>query len=501
MFCVVLISQILIPYLFGLLIKNRIRKNRFPRTISGWLISLFAFSYFFAGSVILTLLGFLFVKLNPFNKEKGKWIYHSLVSAFTWSMMYIMVNVKKRIFNPGKEDFSKPAVIICNHQSFLDILVTTMLHPKLILFTNHWVWNSPVFGAVVRMADYYPVMARGVENSLPLLEDRVRNGYSIVVFPEGTRSSDGQIKRFHKGAFYLAEKMKLDILPILIHGTGYTMTKGDFLLKNGTVSLKILERISPDNLRFGIHYAQRTKQIGKYFREEFAAFRSAVETPSLFREKLIYNYLYKGPIIEWYLRVKLRLEKNYLPFHELLPIQGKILDIGCGYGFMAYMLQFTSRGREVTGIDYDDEKIEVANCCFSKNDKIKFSSVNILDFVFEKYDGIILADILHYLSPSGQREVIEKSIRSLRPGGRIIIREGNRDLEGRHRGTRLTEFFSTRLFGFNKTSPEGLSYLSGAMVRELATAQGMEVREIDSTKLTSNVIFVIQHAGYEKSRK
>jgi len=493
MLCVVIISQLLIPFLFGILIKNRIRKKRYPWTLSGLLISVFAFTYFFLGSLVLTLMGFVFVKLNPFNKEKGKLIYHTLFSAFTWSMMYIMINVKKRVINPQNEDFSTPAVIICNHQSFLDILVTTMLHPKLILFTNHWVWNSPVFGAVVRMADYYPVMAKGVENSLSLLEDRVKHGYSIVVFPEGTRSADGNIKRFHKGAFYLAEKLNLDILPIMIHGTGYTMTKGDFLLKNGTVTLQFLDRINPGDEQFGDRYGEKAKNIGRYFREAFGKFRTEIENPDLFKEKLIYNYLYKGPIIEWYLRIKLRLEKNYKPFHELLPKKGKLLDIGCGYGFMSYMLQFAASHRELIGIDYDDEKIDVANCAFSKNENIHFIHADVLQFRFGRYDGIIIADMLHYLQPEGQKEIIEKSIRSLNPGGKIIIREGNSDLQGRHKGTRMTEFFSTSLFGFNKTAPEGLSFLSGKLVRELAAIHHMDCREMDTAKYTSNVIYIIQH--------
>jgi 1-acyl-sn-glycerol-3-phosphate acyltransferase len=120
--------------------------------------------------------------------------------------------------------FSKPAIIICNHQSVLDILFTVMLYPKLILLTNRWVWKSPVFGIAIRMADYYPV-ANGVENSVDLLYDRIKNGYSVVIFPEGTRSVDGKMRRFHKGAFYLAEKLNVDILPVVIDGSGYTFNK------------------------------------------------------------------------------------------------------------------------------------------------------------------------------------------------------------------------------------------------------------------------------------
>ena len=71
------------------------------------------------------------------------------------------------------------------------------------------------------MAEYYPV-AEGAEDSLEPLQDLVNRGYSIVVFPEGTRSYDDTIKRFHQGAFYIAEKLKLDIVPLVLHGVGYT---------------------------------------------------------------------------------------------------------------------------------------------------------------------------------------------------------------------------------------------------------------------------------------
>lgn len=489
--CVVLISQVLIPFLFTILIKNRTQKKKFPWTFSGFAKSVFAFSYFVFGSFLLTFLGLILIRLNPFAKERVKLIYHTILSKFCWSMMYIMGNVKKRIVNPEREDFSKPAVIICNHQSFLDILSTVMLHPKLVLLTNDWVWKSPVFGAVVRMADYYPVF-QGAEGSIELLADRVAHGYSIVVFPEGTRSPDGNMKRFHKGAFFLAEKLALDILPIVIHGTGYTMSKGDFLLKDGVVTLKFLPRIKPGDASWGQGYAERVKMISRYFKEQFNQLRNEIEKPSYFKERLIYNFLYKGPVLEWYMKVKVRLEKNYELFNELLPRQGEFLDIGCGYGFMSYMLHFTSSERHITGIDYDEKKIATANYCFDKNENIHFKHADILKFDFGNYDAIILADMLHYLQPDEQKQVVEDCIKSLNPGGTIIIRDGNKDLEERHKGTRLTEFFSTRFIGFNKTSGSGLSFLSGELIQEIAKKQNIKCDVIDNTKFTSNVVFVLR---------
>jgi 2-polyprenyl-3-methyl-5-hydroxy-6-metoxy-1,4-benzoquinol methylase len=176
-----------------------------------------------------------------------------------------------------------------------------------------------------------------------------------------------------------------------------------------------------------------------------------------------------------------------------LPKQGKILDIGCGYGFMAYMLHFVSPQRDITGIDYDEEKIETANNCFDKKGNINFKFANVLEYPFENYDGIIVADMLHYLQPGQQTQVIEKCIRHLNPGGIIMIREGNTDLQKKHRGTWLTEFFSTRLTGFNKTSSEGLSFISGTLIKKIASEHHMRYTEIDNSKYTSNIIFVLKH--------
>ena len=360
-------------------------------------------------------MGVLLIKLNPFNKAGGKLVYHTILSKFAWSIMYIMRNVKKQIFNPLNEQFKTPAVVIANHQSFLDILVMIMLHPKVVLLTNKWVWNSPVFGFVVRMADYYPVM-QGAEEGIEALAEKVKQGYSIVVFPEGTRTPDGNMKRFHKGAFFLAEKLELDILPIVIHGTGYTMTKNDFLLKDGTVSLKFLPRIKPNEVQWGVGYAERTKKIGRYFREEFNKLRNQVETPEYFREQLIYNYLYKGPVLEWYMRIKIRLEKNYEIFMTWCPARAKfwILVVGMGLWLICCILSVPSG--MITGIDYDEEKIATANHCFSRNENIQFKFADVVEFPFEHYDSIILSDILHYLNPEQQKQVIEKSISHLRPG-------------------------------------------------------------------------------------
>jgi len=488
--CVVVMAQILIPFLFSILIKKRVERKLFPWTFFSFHKSAFAFSLFISVSIFFTVLGRTFVHLQV--KEKGKYLYHLFLSKACWFLMYIMANVKKKIINPWKEDLSKPAVIICNHQSSLDIVPLIMLHPKILMLTNNKKWNAPFFGPVIRMADYFP--AEQVEQNIDKIADRMKHGYSLIIFPEGTRSEDGEVKRFHKGAFYLAEKLNVDILPIMIHGTNYTLTKKDALLKNGQVTLKFLPRINPGDGQFGNVYAERAKLVGRYFRDEFSKLKTEIEKPAYFREKLIYNYLYKGPVLEWYMRIKTRLEKNYETFHTLVPQRGKVLDIGCGYGFMSYMLAFTSPQREITGIDYDEEKIDTANHCFSKTDKINFVHSDVMGFGFEKYDAIILADMLHYLGETEQKQVIGKCIAHLNPGGTIIIRDGDKDKEVMHKRTRLTETFSTKVLHFNKTKKTGLNFLSGKMIKNIAAEKNMNCSEMADSKLTSNTIFILKAA-------
>jgi len=406
-------------------------------------------------------------------------------------MIYIMGNVKKTIINNVNEDFSKPAVIIANHSSFLDILLMVMSHPKLILLTNKWVWNSPVFGLAVRLAEYYPV-AEGAENTIDKLKSKVDEGYSIVVFPEGTRSVDGKIGRFHKGAFFLAENLNVDLLPILIHGAQYTMTKGFFFLKNGHLTLKFLPRIKPGDQSFGITYSERAKLVGKYFREQHRLLAEQLETPEYFKNQLYSNFLFKGPVLEWYMRIKIRLENNYQLFDQLIPRKGKIADIGCGYGFLSYMLGYTSSGRTITGIDYDEEKIEIAQNGYLKGDHVNFFHANALEYSFGETDVFILNDVLHYLPEAGQQQLLKKCIQWLSPSGTIIVRDGIRELSHRHKGTKLTELFSTKILGFNKTSGQGLNFISSEMIHDIGNSAGMEISVIDNTKYTSNVIFVLK---------
>jgi len=516
--CVVFVSQVLQPFLFNFMIQSRANKGFMPFSLWSLIKSAFSFLYFFTGCVLVTISGIILVGLRPLGNRRSKYVFHFILSKYTGSVMYVMSNTRKRILRHESTSFEKPAVYIANHASFLDILLTTMLHPKLVLLTNKWVWRSPVFGKIVRMAEYYPV-AEGAEDSIEPLRDLVQRGYSIVVFPEGTRSKSDRIHRFHKGAFYIAEKLNLDVVPLLLHGVHYTMQKGDWLLKDGTTTVKFYPPIRPGDTTWGTSYSERSRKIAAWFRKELALEKVQSETPSYFREQIIKSNIYKGPVLEWYCRVKTKLEQNYEPFHALLPRSGNFYDLGCGYGFMTYMLHWASEERRFIGVDYDEDKIETArhnykrgywpsgNKPWQKADEndykdpgfsvpITFVQADLTTFTLHSCDGIIVSDVLHYLVPVEQLALLNRCYEALSPGGTLVLRDGVEELEVRHAGTKRTELLSTRVFNFNKTTNE-LHFISRAFIEDWARQHGMQLQILDLSRNTSNLIFVLKKKNAE----
>jgi 1-acyl-sn-glycerol-3-phosphate acyltransferase len=494
MFTVLFISFIVQPLIYNFLILNRRRRGLLPYTALNLLITGFGFLIFSVGSLLITIFGFVLFNLIPAPKRKKKLLFHRLIMLICRFMIRMFVNVKKHVINPQKENFSKPSVIISNHQSHIDLAMILMLHPKIIVFTNDWVWNSPFYGYIVRMADFYPA-SKGYETAIDKVKKLTDEGYSVLIFPEGTRSETGEVLRFHKGAFYLAEQLNLDIQPLLLHGTGDCVTKGDFHFKEGQLTLKYLPRIEPGNKIFGEGYKERAKNIRVHMHEEYELLRAKQETVEYYRPKLIKNYVFKGPVLEWYCRIKTGLEGNYKAFENYLPKQGKITDVGCGYGFLSLMLGFMGKDRQIIGIDYDEEKIAIASNCISKNHGTRFICGDVTSFDFENSDGFVINDVLHYLKPDQQIDLIERCVKKLNKNGVMIIRDADADKKQRHLGTRYTEFFSTNS-GFNKTDETGLHFTSANLIRNtIKKFDFLEYQLIDDTKLTSNVTFVIRHTN------
>ncbi|HRY38849.1 MAG TPA: lysophospholipid acyltransferase family protein, partial [Smithellaceae bacterium] len=108
----------------------------------------------------------------------------------------------------------------------------------------------PVFGRAMKSAGYIEIDRQNHEKALLSLDQaalRIREGKSVMTFPEGTRSRDGEIKAFKQGTFYLAIQSGVSIVPISIIGSGDIMPKGSLKVKPGKIKLVIAKPIDVKN--------------------------------------------------------------------------------------------------------------------------------------------------------------------------------------------------------------------------------------------------------------
>ena len=353
MFTVVAMAYYLPPLVFRFLTTKKGQPRQLPWTLGRSLRTGFIFVVFLLAMLVLTVWTF-FLFLGGQTPRKREKYRRGLMKTARLAMKAIP-GCPYTLSNPYGEDFSKPAVYICNHQSHLDVLPILALHPKVILLTNEWVWNSPFYGYLIRKAEFYPVM-EGLEKNLAHMKDLVARGYSIVIFPEGTRSPDCRIQRFHRGAFVSARELGLPILPLYIHGFGYALPKHDFLLRKAGLYMEVGERFEvPEG-----DIAAFTRKVRHDYEREYARIRRERETAAYNATYVRYQYLYKGHDADAECRRVLTPE-TIARVDALTGTEMTVREAGCGV--YALLIALTHPDMQVTAYEEDEDKYLTAVRC------------------------------------------------------------------------------------------------------------------------------------------
>jgi len=200
-----------------------------------------------------------------FFSKKGN-VAHLL--ARTWGKSILWVSAVA-VDVQGREHLRRTAscILMPNHQSNFDIPVLLGCLPvQFRWLAKKELFNIPLFGRSMRGCGYISIDRsdrRAAFKSLATAAQRIRQGVSVLIFPEGTRSRDGRILPFKKGGFVLAVDAGVPVVPIVIHGTRRIMPKGRFLVQSGPVVMKILPPIdtraytrkTKENLMQAVHAA------------------------------------------------------------------------------------------------------------------------------------------------------------------------------------------------------------------------------------------------------
>ncbi|KAK8582013.1 hypothetical protein V6N13_145001 [Hibiscus sabdariffa] len=214
-------------------------------------------SYSLSAIAAISLIGFMivahpFVLLFDRYRRKAQHFIAKLWASATVAPFF-------KIEYEGLENLPShdpPAVYVSNHQSFLDIYTLLTLGRSYKFISKTGVFLFPIIGWAMSMMGIIPLKRMDSRSQLECLKrcmDLVRNGASVFFFPEGTRGKDGNLGDFKKGAFSVAAKTGVPVIPITLIGTGRIMPAGmEGVLNPGSVKViihKPIEESDPEILR------------------------------------------------------------------------------------------------------------------------------------------------------------------------------------------------------------------------------------------------------------
>jgi 1-acyl-sn-glycerol-3-phosphate acyltransferase len=163
--------------------------------------------------------------------------------ARLWSRIVLGVSrVRWRASLDDRNTLPRPAVYVANHQSQLDIPALVLAMPvDFRIVTKRSLLHVPIFGWALWLAGFIFIERGDRERAIQSLDRAamtIRNGTSIVVFAEGTRSPDGNLLPFKKGGFVLALKAGVPVIPVTIAGGHAVLPKGSMRVRPGEITIR-----------------------------------------------------------------------------------------------------------------------------------------------------------------------------------------------------------------------------------------------------------------------
>jgi 1-acyl-sn-glycerol-3-phosphate acyltransferase len=168
---------------------------------------------------------------SPFDRRRA------LLHRFTcfWASLYTWLNPAWPVTIEDREHIRPDTtyVMVANHQSLLDILVLFRLFVHFKWVSKIELFKIPCIGWNMSLNRYVKLQRGDPESIAQMMrtcEERLAEGSSIMMFPEGSRSADGRLKPFKHGAFTLAQRARVPLLPLVVEGTANALPKRGFVL-------------------------------------------------------------------------------------------------------------------------------------------------------------------------------------------------------------------------------------------------------------------------------
>jgi len=380
--------------------------------------------------------------------------------------------------NISQATFAKPCIVISNHQSAVDVVLMVSLPGDIRQTAKKRVFDAPMLGIGCKVLGHVMVEPNNPELTLQRCRQTLTSGASVHFYPEGTRSLDGFVQRFRRGAFELAIELSQEIQPVILCDTNVAMPRDSYWFEPYHTTVRALPRITPENFDYAQGVPALMKHCESIVREGLQQQLDAINTPKVVRRKVERLYRYQGVFVEQFVKWKMRLDPFFAKLDSVVPRNARILDLGCGYGLASHWLAAFTDQRTFLGLDYDEEKIRVAQLSAVEHPRIQFQSGDFLTVEYPSCDAVLLLDVLHYWVAEKQQAILRKVRQALRPGGRLILRDGAQGKNSAHQRVHRWEWFATRA-GLNRTR-EGLHFQTRDQLEAMLREAGFLRWEIQS---------------------
>ena len=378
--------------------------------------------------------------------------------------------------NITQETFSPPCVVISNHQSAVDVMLVVSLPGDVRQTAKKRVFDAPMLGIGCKILGHVMVEPNDPQTTLQRCRQKLAAGACVHFYPEGTRSRDGFIERFHRGAFELAVALNQEILPIILCDTNTAMPRDSYWFEPFHSVVRALPRITPETFDYSNGSLALMRHCQSIVREALQNQLDILNTPKVVRRKVNRLYRYQGKFVELFVHWKMRTDPLFDQLDVVVPRRGHILDLGCGYGIASHWLSFYTDKRTFLGIDYDPDKIRVAQRTAPGHPRIQFEQRDILNWEYPACDVVLLLDVLHYWTPEKQHRVLRQARRALRPGGLLVLRDAASSESSAHRRIHFWEKIATTI-GHNKTE-EGLHFQTLTQMQDAVRLAGFARVEV-----------------------
>ncbi len=198
-------------------------------------------------------IGMVLLVLAPFDRD-GR-LASLPTTLWSWAILKIC-GIRLKVQGLERLDPNRPYIFIANHQSYIDIPVLIQAMPA---FQLRWIAKKellwvPLFGWAMWSAKHIIVNRSNLSKakaSLKKAAQRIKAGVSVVIFPEGTRGSNGELLPFKRGGFVLAIKTRTTIVPVTVGGSGAILAPGDWRIRKGEIKVIVSEPIEVDRYQIG----------------------------------------------------------------------------------------------------------------------------------------------------------------------------------------------------------------------------------------------------------